>query len=260
MTSFLGVPIVIRGEAYGNLYLTDKSGGAFDGSDEESVVVLAEWASIAIGNARLYERVESRREELERAVRGLEATTAIARAVGGETDLERVLELVAKRGRALVRARSFAILLPAGEELRLAAVAGELPVELIGTELAPAGTAVGEVLRGLEPERLSDLSSRVRHGLDPIRGEARSALLAPLVFRGRAMGILIALEPSHEGVWIRRGRRVPTGLVRRRGRDRDRDGPVGGGGPAASLARGVRAGAPALGASSTTRRSRTSER
>ena len=98
MTSFLGVPIVIRGEAYGNLYLTDKSGGAFDESDEESVVVLAEWASIAIGNARLYERVESRREELERAVRGLEATTAIARAVGGETDLERVLELVAKQG------------------------------------------------------------------------------------------------------------------------------------------------------------------
>ena len=78
-------------------------------------------------------------------------------------------------------------------------MAGELPVELIGTELAPAGTAVGEVLRGLEPERLPDLSSRVRHGLDPIRGEARSALLAPLVFRGRAMGILIALEPSHEG-------------------------------------------------------------
>ena len=54
------------------------------------MVVLADWAAIAIDNARLYADVAGpRRGELERAVRGLEATTAIARAVGGETDLER---------------------------------------------------------------------------------------------------------------------------------------------------------------------------
>jgi two-component system, NarL family, sensor histidine kinase DevS len=52
MTSFLGVPILIGGEAYGNLYLTEKEGGAFDEVDEESVVVLADWAGIAIANAR----------------------------------------------------------------------------------------------------------------------------------------------------------------------------------------------------------------
>lgn len=57
MQSFLGVPIVIRGEAYGNLYLTDKvdADGAiveFDDADEGSVVVLANWAAIAIDNAR----------------------------------------------------------------------------------------------------------------------------------------------------------------------------------------------------------------
>ena len=66
------------------------------------MIVLADWAAIAIENARLYATSSSRRDELERAVRGLEATTAIARAVGGETDLERVLELIVKRARALV--------------------------------------------------------------------------------------------------------------------------------------------------------------
>jgi GAF domain-containing protein len=73
MRSFLGVPIAIRGEAFGNLYLTEKDDEAeFTETDEELVLVLAEWAAIAIDNARLYESVEARRGELERAVRGLD--------------------------------------------------------------------------------------------------------------------------------------------------------------------------------------------
>jgi signal transduction histidine kinase len=52
MSTFLGVPILIRGEAYGNLYLTEKAGGEFDERDEGSVIVLATWAAIAIANAR----------------------------------------------------------------------------------------------------------------------------------------------------------------------------------------------------------------
>jgi len=58
MHSFLGVPIRIRGEAYGNLYLTDKDGGDFDQADESAVVVLSEWAGVAIDNARLYQQAE----------------------------------------------------------------------------------------------------------------------------------------------------------------------------------------------------------
>ena len=88
--------------------------------------MLAEWAAIAIGNARLYEDVARRRAELERAVRGLEATATVARAVGFETDLERVLELVVKRGRALVDADSLLVILQEGDELRVAAAAGEI--------------------------------------------------------------------------------------------------------------------------------------
>src|SRR3954451_11998746 len=120
MTTFLGVPVRIRGEAWGNLYLTEKEGGEpFTRVDEASAMVLADWAGIAIEHARLYEAVDARRHELERAVRGLEATVTIARAIGGETELGRVLELIVKRGRALVDARSVLILLRSGDELQV---------------------------------------------------------------------------------------------------------------------------------------------
>src|SRR5688572_6633915 len=76
METFLGAPVMIRGEAWGNLYLTEKQGGEFTEADEEAVVILAQWAGIAIENARLFQASEGRRDELERTVRRLEATTA----------------------------------------------------------------------------------------------------------------------------------------------------------------------------------------
>jgi GAF domain-containing protein len=79
MRSFLGVPVLIRGQAWGNLYLTEKEGGGeFTEADEEAAVILARWAGVAIENARLYETSERRRQELEKAFRGLEATRDVA--------------------------------------------------------------------------------------------------------------------------------------------------------------------------------------
>ena len=146
MTSFLGVPILIRGEAWGNLYLTDKDGGEFDDADEEAAVVLASWAAIAVENARLYRQTEQRRAELERSVRALEATSEIARAVGGETQLDRVLELIAKRSRALVEAAGVAILLIDGDEFIVAATAGEIPRRIVGSRVTRTGSVAGRVV------------------------------------------------------------------------------------------------------------------
>ena len=98
--------ILVRGLPYGNLYLTEKAGGAqFSAEDEEALTVLAELAGVAIDHARRYAGASERRDELKRTVATLDATTQIALAVGGETDLDVILELVAKRGRALVGAR-----------------------------------------------------------------------------------------------------------------------------------------------------------
>jgi signal transduction histidine kinase len=126
MTTFLGVPLIIDGQAWGNLYLTEKDSGEFTAEDEEATVVLSDWAAIAIRNARLYRTVRERRDELERTMRGLETTTEISRALGGVTDLDRVLELVVKRSRALLDARAAEIALTRGDECVLAAQAGDV--------------------------------------------------------------------------------------------------------------------------------------
>lgn len=195
MTTFLGVPISIRGEAWGNLYLTDKYEGAeFDERDQESAIVLAEWAAIAIGNARLYEDVARRGAELERAVQGLEATATVARAVGFETDLDRVLELVVKRGRALLDCKSLLVILEQDGELRVCAAAGEVGAEVVGSSVALDGSVPGAVLMSGTSERVPSLADRVGHGLDTVASGARSALVAPLGFRERARGVLVALD------------------------------------------------------------------
>ena len=196
MDTFLGVPIVIRGEAWGNLYLTEKANGeVFTEADEHAAVVLADWAAVAIDNARLYASEERRRIALERAVLGLEATTAIARAVGGETEPKRILELIVKRGRALVKARSLTILLRRGDGLAVAARAGELPAGGIGA--APQDAAVLEhVMRSQRPRRLaSDVRARLGGWVHHLGADhPRTALLVPLTFRGQALGVLCAFD------------------------------------------------------------------
>jgi signal transduction histidine kinase len=199
METFLGVPILVRGEAFGNLYLTEKRGGDFDEDDEQSAVVLAEWAAIAIENARLYQRTEQRRDELERTVGALEAATEIAQAVGGETRLERVLELIAKRGRALVEARSLVIMLSEGEELVIAATAGDVSSELLGRRIPTEGSIAGQVLRSGRAERFSDLASTLRFSLANLGVEASAAVDVPLVFRGQALGVLAAFDRMSDG-------------------------------------------------------------
>jgi signal transduction histidine kinase len=195
MRTFLGVPIVIRGDAWGNLYLTEKSGGrAFTAEDEEATIVLADWAAIAIENARLYRDVAARRDELERAVRGLQATATIARAIGGETELERVLELVVKRGRALVDAHDVLILLKEGDELVVAAGAGHTRVDH-ETRVPLAASTTGEVLASGRSRRIADASRELRVPAATLGVEgASTALIVPLTYRGTGLGVLAAFD------------------------------------------------------------------
>ena len=125
--------------------------GEFTVADEQTATVLAGWAGIAIDNARLFEGVQARKDELERAVQGLEATTTIVRAIGTETDVDRVLELIVKRGRALIDARSLVLLLAEGAELVVAASAGQVESRAVGSRI-PIGAP--------PPERCSPARSR----------------------------------------------------------------------------------------------------
>jgi signal transduction histidine kinase len=203
MRSFLGVPILVGGIPYGNLYLTEKAGGLdFSEEDEQAVLVIAELAGIAIEHARRFTGVSRHRDELERTVAALETTTEIARVVGGETDLRVVLDLVAKRGRALVEARMLLIELERGSELEIAAGAGDVPDGLIGRRVPLDGTVAAQAIRLQRTQRLQDELNRARfdeHGLGRLGIEARAGIVVPLMFRGRAHGALFALDRRKAG-------------------------------------------------------------
>lgn len=197
MHSFLGVPITIRGEAFGNLYMTEKGGAEeFDEADEEAAKTLASWAAIAIENARLYTTLSERETEIQQALRQAEASVDIARTVGGETDVERVLDLIVKRARALVEARTLLVLLSKGERLVMAARAGQ---ERPGLEdLTSEEPLFEEAMRGRIAKRLEPGAGGPEAELRDRLG-AESALVVPLLFRGHAVGILVALDREAGG-------------------------------------------------------------
>lgn len=200
MRAFLGVPIVIRDRAWGNLYLTEKQGGSeFSEEDERAAIVLAEWAAVAIVNARLYETSERRRQELEKAVRGLQATRDVAIAIGSDLSLSHALELIAQRGRALVDARSLVIMLREGPELVVSAGSGAVE-DLRGMRLPIAESTSGEVLERGRAERISDIS---RMRITPRREfgvpDPQTALLVPLIYRGETVGLLAAFDRGEHG-------------------------------------------------------------
>jgi signal transduction histidine kinase len=202
MRTFLGVPVLIAGQPFGNLYLTEKAGGAlFTTGDEEAVVVLAEFAGLAIDHANRYSRSEARRGELQRAVDALDATVQVSRALAGQTDLEKVLELVAKRARALVSARALVVELREREDLVVGAAAGEIPAGLVGQRFKLKHTVASAAMLTFTTQRVEEEHNRSRfeeHGLGRFGIHAEGGLVVPLTLRGQAYGVLVALN-RHEG-------------------------------------------------------------
>ena len=191
MTTFLGVPIVIEGEGWGNLYLTEKDDGDFTEDDEEAAIVLADWASIAIANARLYRAVRERRDELERTMRGLETTTEVSLALGGVTDLDRVLELVVKRSRALIDARAAEIALLDGDEFVIAAVAGEGVEGLKGMRVKIAESLAATALQTGRQQRFDRIP---KDSFAALHMGASTAIVTPMTFRSQPVGFLVVTD------------------------------------------------------------------
>jgi signal transduction histidine kinase len=150
----LGVPVTVGGRVWGHLRVSEKTGGAdFTDEDGQAATALAEWAAVAIAGAR-------RRRELE-------TTIDIARALGGETELQRILDLIAHRGLELLDARGVLIVLREPGGARVAAVAGQAPARQDGVRLDRVVDALGLA--------------------------AHDGTVLPLVFRGRTLGLLVVL-------------------------------------------------------------------
>jgi len=154
MSSFLGVPVRIRDQVFGNLYLTEKAGGGdFTEQDEDIVVALAAAAGVAIENARLY-------EEAARRERWLSATAEITRLLAGTTLGSDALQAVADRAREVAGADVAWIL--AGEadgEMALEVVSGHRVDAALLEVLARQDALAEEVARTGVPTSLPDLEA-----------------------------------------------------------------------------------------------------
>ncbi|GIH22196.1 histidine kinase [Acrocarpospora phusangensis] len=183
MGSFLGVPLRVRDEVLGNLYLTEKRGGLeFDEEDEEVVAALATAAGVAIANARLYE--ETRRREI-----WLQASTEVTTCLLSGEDVDGVLAQLATRVREMADADVTVILFPTGEEtLRVEYSDG---VDgLVGQEVPVLGSFSGEAYLTAQPHTVNDLGGKgLRIGGDPPIGPAAAVPLGV----GRSVRGVLAL-------------------------------------------------------------------
>jgi signal transduction histidine kinase len=191
MHTFLGVPVRLRDEVFGNLYLTEKRTGEFTAEDEVVVQALAAAAGVAIENARLFEQTRRRQ-------RWLEASGEITTALLSGADPEEVLPRIAALARELAEADSTALALPdptAPDEALVVTVAvGADAAELRGARLAVDGSAAGRVYRTGLPERIADITDLSAWPTFPPAAAYGPALLVPLGGAGTTLGTLIALN------------------------------------------------------------------
>lgn len=187
MQTFLGVPVRIRDEVFGNLYLTEKNGGQpFSEDDEVLVQALAAAAGIAIDNARLYEQSRTRQSWIE-------ATRDIGTELLAGTDPATVFRLVADESRHLSGAELTLVAVPAdadlpiGEttELMVAATAGDGPAASLQS-IPVEGTPIGEAFVQRTPGRFDHIELE--------SGPTGPALVLPLRASDEVAGVLVALR------------------------------------------------------------------
>ncbi|HSS72008.1 MAG TPA: GAF domain-containing protein [Gaiellaceae bacterium] len=188
MRTFLGVPILLRGVAYGNLYLSEKENGEdFTNEDEELVTLLAAQAAVAIENARLYESATRWQTQLE-------SLTEIGNAMAGETELQPLLQLIGERLAPLIDAELVVIAVPVGAgDLRIEAAAGHAAAELVGTTLSRDGSKSGRVLERRRSERVDSTLDDVEVDQELARRVGlRSGLFVPMIVADRPIGVIAA--------------------------------------------------------------------
>ncbi|MEU4519096.1 GAF domain-containing protein [Amycolatopsis sp. NPDC024027] len=187
MRAFLGVPLLVRGEILGRLYLGREQ--PFTTDDERATVALAAAAGIAVDNARLYEESRSRQ-------RWLEATGEISAELLGGTDVHEVLRLIATRAAELTGADDALIALPEspGGPLVVTVCAGPDADVLAGRRIPLDGSTAGAVLRDHVPRSVPSLAFDLTAGLGVdlgpalvvrLRSGSRSGAAVLLAIRGR---------------------------------------------------------------------------
>ncbi|MGW3073317.1 MULTISPECIES: sensor histidine kinase [unclassified Kitasatospora] len=200
MHTFLGVPVRVHGEVFGNLYLTDKRGGLdFDEDDEAVIATLAVAAGVAIDNARLYEEAQLRQ-------RWLRASTEITRSLlSGAPRLE-VVELIARRAREISGAEladvSVALAGPEerAEELTVEVALGGTPSARLGVTVPVDGTLSGAAYASGSPATSDELACDARFKAGPAgRFDGLGAAVAVPLGTGAGYGRGVLLLARAQG-------------------------------------------------------------
>ncbi|WP_327163157.1 GAF domain-containing sensor histidine kinase [Streptomyces zaomyceticus] len=183
MRTFLGVPIRVQGEIFGNLYLAEKHGGdEFNDYDVHMVRVLATEAGIAIGNARLYEAARQRE-------RWIDGSVAVTTALLSGGDADDALTVVAEQARRLADADAGIVLLPAEEGgLEIVAVSSPRPTKSLGVVIPPESAVVERLLDG-EAVFVADASTDPRM-ISRLTAPYGPSMMLPLQSGGRVLGAL----------------------------------------------------------------------
>ncbi|MEU7035395.1 GAF domain-containing protein [Streptomyces sp. NPDC046237] len=183
MRTFLGVPIRVQGEIFGNLYLAEKNdGGEFNDYDVHMVRVLATEAGIAIGNARLYEAARQRE-------RWIDGSVAVTTALLSGGDADDALTVVAEQARRLADAAAGIVLLPAADGgLEIVAVSSDRPSQSLGMVIPPESAVVDRLLEG-EAVFAEDASTDPRM-VSRLAAQYGPSMLLPLQSGGRVLGAL----------------------------------------------------------------------
>jgi signal transduction histidine kinase len=187
MKSFLGVPIKLRDEVYGNLYLTESKSGKFTAADTELAVSLAGTAAIAIENARLF-RDSQRRQDW------LEASTRITRRLLTRP-VEHALIDIAEQVQVLAGADVVIVVLPVGDDkqLRIEVATGAGAAELTGLTYPDDGTLSKAAIESGQAIRIATANSAqdlLVHISEVVKVGPVIAL--PLTGSGRPRGALLA--------------------------------------------------------------------
>jgi signal transduction histidine kinase len=188
MRSFLGVPVRVRDEVFGNLYLTDKRGGGeFTEDDEAVLVALGAAAGVAVENARLYEA--ARRQQ-----RWIQASAEVTTRLLSGSKPEEVLAGITRRALELSGADLAVLALPdeEGRRLTIAHAAGDGAEATRGLVL-PAGQSLsGRVLATGEPLTSADFATdeRAAAAARGAMSQVGPAIVFPLGAPGNVRGVL----------------------------------------------------------------------
>ena len=187
MRTFLGVPVRIRDEIYGNLYLTEKAGGQpFTEDDQNLVEALAAAAGVAVDNARLYEQSRARQAWIE-------ATRDVATGILAADEPARALRLIADRALDLTAAEGVVVAVPADNELLVAETAGNTEFAGPAASIPLQDNLIGRAFLDRKP-RLLDGGTEP----DPLRHRmsSRPAMVLPMRTAETAAGVVVIVRPG----------------------------------------------------------------